>query len=408
MEDVQLRTQLEKLRPTGARAFSARRSDLAEPTRDTAAAILAFAPPATDVMTVVKARVPAPAPMVPVRAAAPEQMPITGTIIRPETRASNAPSNTTNFYINGIWSTDEDARVGAQRTANVLGAPLEIIRNRTEGRLRDGTNVTLGALSTSLGHRMEREATDAMMRRVLEEVRAGRKVCIHAHSQGCVITSTAFTELMTTLSPAEWNRVKANVTIHCFGSPINRWPAGLDVVAFRNGSDRIARVSSASSWAARHTGRALQWGAHGIGQVPGLGMVDPGRPLPFQTVSPLETRGRGQWNPEGSHYPADYFTTDRIADFVIQARTSYSTRRERVGVLRWRTVEETHVDGAALARDLSRHARNGTWSDDVVQEVISRRRAAGDTAFMRQLYETEAPRGRDGAHRIGSFTLPAR
>lgn len=166
--------------------------------------------------------------------------------VTPENGAANEE---TLIYINGI-STDLAGQTGSlQAIADQSGSRVVGIHNATNGFVGDILQSFVDKLDIG-----NNAAVDTLADTLYDELRAGRRPHVLAHSQGAIITSRAVQDVKNRLMledgmsrrGAEW--LLNNVQIETFGGASRRFPDGPQYVHYVNRNDGVPQTFGLRSW----------------------------------------------------------------------------------------------------------------------------------------------------------------
>lgn len=181
-----------------------------------------------------------------------------GRTFPPNTPLRNVPAVTprggarngeTLIYVNGIQTNVAGQAGSMQAIADRSGSRVVGIHNATTG--------IVGDLSQSLGDKLDigrNPAVDTLADTMYDELKAGRRPHILAHSQGAIITSRAVQDVKNRLmledgmSRREAERLLNNVKIETFGGASRRFPDGPQYVHYVNRNDGVPQAFGLRDW----------------------------------------------------------------------------------------------------------------------------------------------------------------
>jgi len=159
-----------------------------------------------------------------------------------ETRKAAAVSNPQDdceiCYVNGANTDITNILQQAQSLADALGRKIHIIENKSQMPLVDYAHALAGVCSSRLGSSAEPEACQHLRAAIESAMHAGKRMQIHAFSQGGIITQNVIRELVKEHGP----QALCGVAVVTYGSLYLGWPDGIRVRQFAYGTDVPAQI----------------------------------------------------------------------------------------------------------------------------------------------------------------------
>ncbi|MFN8672853.1 MAG: hypothetical protein U0457_12325 [Candidatus Sericytochromatia bacterium] len=166
--------------------------------------------------------------------------------INPTTEKKDS-SNEDIYYINGILTKSASAEKQTQEVANLLGKPVTLLYNPTEGFAKDVLEAALQVMNIENDKSTVNDTAD----RFYDTLKSGKELKIVAHSQGAAITAQALAKVEKKLlfeneDPSKVSELLKKVTVTTIGGASSKedYPKGVSFFEIKHKDDIVPKFAN--------------------------------------------------------------------------------------------------------------------------------------------------------------------
>jgi hypothetical protein len=156
--------------------------------------------------------------------------------VKPSNNEDNNETGRTIIMVKGVFNENITGVEDARSVANILGVPVTVVSNKTEGLVSDAGE------TYDYRHGMQDIATYNLERSMEDELRAGNKVRAFVHSEGGALAESAVNGLKEHLIEIGQEQLLNNLEVITLGGanhPAAKWPDDIKVLDVANPNDII-------------------------------------------------------------------------------------------------------------------------------------------------------------------------
>lgn len=149
------------------------------------------------------------------------------------------------FYVNGILTKSDSAEKQAKETANLVGKPVTLLYNPTEGFLNDVVESALQVMNID----NKKSTVNDTSEKFYQTLKGGKELKVVAHSQGAAITAQALTKvekrLLSENSPTEVKNMLKKVTVVTMGGAASKadFPSNVNLIERKHSGDIVPKLA---------------------------------------------------------------------------------------------------------------------------------------------------------------------
>lgn len=150
------------------------------------------------------------------------------------------------FYVNGILTKGDSAEKQTQEISNLVGKPVTLLYNPTEGFVNDVVESALQVMNI----KNDKSTVNATSEKFYQTLKSGKELKVVAHSQGAAISAQALTNvekrlLMETRNPSEVKEMMKKVTVVTMGGAASKadFPSNVNLIERKHKGDIVPKLA---------------------------------------------------------------------------------------------------------------------------------------------------------------------
>ncbi len=166
------------------------------------------------------------------------------------------------YFINGIQTILVEQKLETRWVSETFNRKYTLISNDEQNIIIDVTKSVGGLISNRIGCYLEKDETDELKSKVIDDLLQSKSVNFAAHSQGAIIVYNVLGEIKRQQGDRWWDQHANQISVRYFGNSIRDWPPGIKVTGYLQEGDNVAKIaakiSGCSTWLKSSLGREYQ------------------------------------------------------------------------------------------------------------------------------------------------------